>query len=190
MVKETLSEVQMSGMCKRKPRTKPHQNTASCHTIRQRLDEPSKRPSLGQVAPKMGNKSSSPKSERPTPNPRLPRTESEARINFSPRSPTPQHYGTRHHPHRGRIKNMDRQLRRNRNLHQNRSLDIFGPNKQLHNPLWHLDTPPSENNTRTRITSYPRNRISMPHTGRARIHRPPNPDEIRPQTPEKNHKSK
>jgi hypothetical protein len=135
MVKETLSEVQMSGMCKRKPRTKPHQNTASCHTIRQRLDEPSKRPSLGQVAPKMGNKSSSPKSERPTPNPRLPRTESEARINFSPRSPTPQHYGTRHHPHRGRIKNMDRQLRRNRNLHQNRSLDIFGPNKQLHNPL-------------------------------------------------------
>ena len=30
---------------KGKPRTKPHQNTASCHTTRQRLDEPSKRPS-------------------------------------------------------------------------------------------------------------------------------------------------
>jgi hypothetical protein len=42
---------------------------------------------------------SPPKSERPTPNPRLPRTEPEAWINLPPRPPAPQHYGARHHPH-------------------------------------------------------------------------------------------
>ena len=71
--------------------------------------DPANDPHAVKMAPKMGKKAPSPQSERPTPNPRLPRTETEARINFPPKSPAPQHYGTRHHPHRGRIKNMDRQ---------------------------------------------------------------------------------
>ena len=93
-----------------KPRVNPHQNTTSCHTTRQRVDEPSKRPPRCEMTSEMGKKKPSSQSERPTPNQGLPRQEAKTGINVLPEPTSPQHLGALHHPHRSRIKNMDRPL--------------------------------------------------------------------------------
>ena len=63
-----------------------------------------------EMASEMKKKKPSSQSERPTPNQGLSRKESKTRINVLLKPPTSQHLGTRHHPHRNRIKNMDRPL--------------------------------------------------------------------------------